>query len=105
RHRQGRSAVRARDHAPARAASDALLHRFDSGAVSVGPAPVPPFRRAPVDLCPTSSTGSVIWPRLQRTGNAAILADAPEVHSHQERCNERQEDDMEGVEADQSWLT
>src|SRR6187551_900877 len=35
--------------------------------------------------------------RLQRPGDAAVLADAPEVNGHQECGDERQEDHVEGI--------
>src|SRR5262245_12516254 len=51
------------------------------------------------------SRGASLGPRaLQRPGDAAVLADAPEVDRHQRRRDEREADAVEHVEAEQRRL-
>src|SRR5215218_10183123 len=51
-----------------------------------------------------SPTPIIHHPSLQGTGDAAVLADTPEVDRHQEGRHERQEDDVQRIEADQGVL-
>ncbi len=51
-----------------------------------------------------SIVSTIVESRLQRAGDAAVLADPPEVDRHQERRDQRQEDDMQGVEANERRL-
>ena len=45
-----------------------------------------------------------VAPRLLGLGQAAVFADAPEVHGDKQREHQRQNDDVENVEAQQSFL-
>src|SRR5215211_3130264 len=47
---------------------------------------------------------SPYYPRLERAGDAAVLADTPEVDRHQEGRHQRQKDDVQRIEADQRVL-
>src|SRR5215218_7869079 len=47
---------------------------------------------------------SPYYPRLERAGDAAVLADTPEVDRHQEGRHQRQKDDVQRIEADQGVL-
>src|SRR5438270_3587117 len=72
------------------------------------PPPSPPFspdraaRRSAARLrrCSgTSVTALLSLPRLQRPGDAAVLADAPEVDGHEDHDHERQHENVEHVPA------